>query len=175
MKFLLTVVCLCFFITSCTISSKNQHYQLTKYTDKDFEKEHAKWCFNSAMHTYILFCSPSFSTYSTSVGFVFPIFPIKDRESKWAIDKTFERFIEISNQSSSDVINLSNLNGIQLCDNILTQNCSSVEKISLAANRTIILKLPDKEKVKILFEVNEHIFYETLEQFSDKHWSLVFR
>ena len=160
-------------LNSCTISSKNKHYQLSEHKNKQFEKTGIRWCFTSAMNDSITFCSPSFESYSTSYGFLLPIIPIKNRKSRLAYNIKSTRLIEITNHSSQDEFNVSNLAGIKLCDSIIKQSCSNVEALVLKPNRSITLKLPNDEEMKILFEVNGHIFYEKLEVFTDKHWSMV--
>ncbi|NRB80787.1 MAG: hypothetical protein HRU38_19320 [Saccharospirillaceae bacterium] len=163
----------CLLLSSCTLSSKNKHYRLTEHKNKQFYKEDIKWCFESSMNKNLTFCSAQYESYSTSFGFLLPIIPIKNRNSPLAFDIKSTRLIEISNQSTEDEFIISHLEGLQLCDNIIQQSCKKVAALVLKPNRTIILKLPEQEEMKILFEVNGHIFYEKLEVFTDKHWSLV--
>ena len=163
----------CLLLSSCTLSSKNKHYRLTEHKNKQFHKEDITWCFESAMNKNLTFCSAQYESYSTSFGFLFPIIPIKNRNSPLAFDIKSTRLIEISNQSTEDVFTLSHLEGMELCDNIIKQNCKKVTVLMLQPKRSIILKLPELEEMKILFEVNGHIFYEKLEVFTDKHWSMV--
>jgi len=124
------------------------------------------------MNEYLTICSPSYESYSTSYGFVLPILPIKNRDSKYATDIKKSRFITVTNHSVNDVIKFSHLDGIEYCDDSVNLNCELIENSELQPNESVVLKLPEREELKILFEVNGHIFYEKLESFTDKHWSL---
>ncbi len=118
-------------------------------------------------------CSGAYRSKSEYIGMVIPIIPQTDRESRLAYDIQRERIVEFRNLDRFSVVTLSELKGIRLCEGQYSQECEKIDSISIKAESSVWLKIPEGESHTFLVSLAAEQFNARLKQFSESRWHLV--
>lgn len=167
---LLTIIII---ISGCTVSARNHHFELVDYTSKEYDDFHNIWCFTDNQNTSVLVCSSPFKTRSESIGFILPLLPQLNRDSRLAYDITSERLIELKNTDPVTQVTIKELNGIQQCTNEHGMECQLQSIISIKANSSIWLKIPTGNIHEFSVYIGENRYRIKLKEFSEVRWHLV--
>lgn len=169
----IAIISIFMFLAGCTISARNHHFELHDHASAEYDDFNNVWCYTAAESDLIQVCSGSYWSKSEYIGVVIPIIPQTDRESRLAYDIRRERIVEFKNLDRSASIALSELKGVRLCEGQYSQECDATESISVEANSSVWLKMPDGETHTFLISLASLQFKAKLKQFSESRWHLV--
>ena len=118
-------------------------------------------------------CSPPYRNYSKSIGFIFPIVPQTDRDSRLAYDINRERMVEIKNTDKYESMMLTNLSEILSCASKYGKSCRAESEIKIQPSSSAWFKLPEGEAHDITVNFKGATFVARLKEFIDSRWHAV--
>ena len=160
-------------ISGCTISADNYHFKLIEHDAKSYDDFYNVWCFSSKQNKSLVVCSSPYRNYSKSIGFIVPIVPQNDRDSRLAYDINRERVIEIKNIDEAESMLLGNLGEILKCGSKYGKSCQAGSEIKIEPNSSAWLKLPNGEFHDITVNIKSITFIARLKEFIDSRWHAV--
>ena len=160
-------------LSGCTVSARNHHFELVDYSSKYYDDFQNIWCFSGGSKESIQVCSAPYKRRSENIGFLLPVFPQFDRESRLAYDTHRPRMIEFKSIKESGNLSLSDLNGIEKCSSRYAKKCISRETITVDHSSSIWLKIPEGEQHEFLVSTESVTFKVVIKEFNEVRWHAV--
>ncbi len=163
------IVMLC---EGCAVSAKNEYIKLNNAESIEYDGFNDIYCYNS-LDSSISICSGSYRSKTLSIGLIVPIFPQFNRESRLSYDVKHRRIIEFKNINPKEIVYLSDLGDIKLCDGQYSDECIKQKIITILPLESVWLIIPAGPKHSLNVTCGTRKMKAILKEVTKIKWHLV--